>query len=144
MAQGSLQSNVIPTEGKATLNLRLLNTTTPEQARRHVATAAGPGVEVEIAYAQPASPYASTHSEAWSRLTQAVEHTWPEALVTPYLMMACSDSRHYSAICRDVYKFSAMDLDKEHRALLHNHNERVPLSTVEKCVEFFTRLIRSL
>ena len=64
--------------------------------------------------------------------------------ITPYLMIACSDSRHFSEICRNVYKFSAMALSGEQRGLIHNDDERVELPTVAKTVEFFTRLIQKL
>lgn len=145
MAHGSKQGNVMPTEAVATANLRLLNTESPADALEHLRRAVNdPEIAVEDAGSQPASPYASTDNENWAALAAAVQHTWPEAIVTPYLMMACSDSRHFSAICRDVYKFSAMDMDKEHRGLLHNHNERVAPATVHKAVEFFTRLLRTV
>ena len=77
-------------------------------------------------------------------LSQAVSETWPDAIVTPYLMIACSDSRHFSAICQDVFKFSAMALSAEQRGLIHNDNERIPVETVGKTVEFFTRLVQKL
>ena len=60
------------------------------------------------------------------------------------MIIACSDSRHYSAICRDVYKFSAMQLSKEQRDMIHNDNERIPLATIGKTVEFYLRIVQTL
>lgn len=78
-------------------------------------------------------------------MAQAIRHTWGEdVIVSPYLMMACSDSRHYSRICRNVFKFSAVAMTKEQRALIHNENERISVEKVWESVEFFTRLIRYL
>ena len=145
MARGSKQSNVMPNEATATANLRLINTTTVEQAADHLRRAIGEdAVEVRVLHGTNASPYADLSGAGWQTLSQAVAETWPDAIVTPYLMIACSDSRHFSAICTDVFKFSAMALSAEQRGLIHNDNERVPVETVGKTVEFFTRLIQKL
>ena len=93
-------------------------------------------MEVKVTYAQNASPYASAEDANWETLAKAVGDTWQGSIVSPYLMMACSDSRHFSAICRDVYKFSAMALSKEQRGLIHNNDERIPVREIAKTVEF--------
>ena len=146
MAQGSKQANVIPSAATAVANLRLLNTTKPEDARIHFEKVIrDPDVRVEILNCQEASPYADPSCGEFAAMAQAIRHTWGEdVIVSPYLMMACSDSRHYSRICRNVFKFSAVAMTKEQRALIHNENERISVEKVWESVEFFTRLIRYL
>lgn len=145
MAEGSKQANVLPNEAKATVNLRLINSTTTEDALRHLEKVIhDPEVEVKLLDGMNASPYADTESDAYRLLAQAVAETWQGCIVSPYLMIACSDSRHFSKICDNVFKFSAMQLSKAQRALIHNDNERIPVSEIAKTVEFFTRLIQSL
>ncbi len=146
MAEGSRQSNVIPSQASAVVNLRLINTTTPEAARQRLEKIIrDPSVRVEVLCGQEASPYADPSCEEYAAMARAIRHTWGDrTIVSPYLMIACSDSRHYSRICRNVFKFSCMALSKEQRALIHNEDERIPVKTIGDCVEFYNRLVRYL
>ena len=144
MAQGSKQGNVLPNVATARVNMRLLNNTTPDRALARLQSLCAPDTTCRYTVCREASPYASTESDAWRKVEKAAGDTWTDAIVSPYLMIAGSDSRHFSRICRDVYKFSAMALSKEERGLIHNDNERIPLEKIDRTVEFFHRLIIQL
>ncbi len=146
MAQGSKQANVIPNVATAVANMRLVNTTSLQDVKRHFEKAIhDPKVQVEVLYGQEASPYGDPACAQYAAMAQAIRHTWgQDVIVSPYLMIACSDSRHYSRICKNVFKFSAMALSKEQRDLIHNDNERIPVQKIHECVEFYTRLVQYL
>jgi carboxypeptidase PM20D1 len=69
---------------------------------------------------------------------------WPDAVVSPYLMIAGTDSRHFHAICENVLRFAPMEITKEELNLIHSNNERIPVNSVLKCVETYIKLIRRL
>ena len=69
-------------------------------------------------------------------------NTWRGCIVSPYLMVQCSDSRHYRDLSDHVYRFSAMDLTSEERKTIHGNNERVRIEAAESAVEFYLRLMR--
>lgn len=146
MAEGSKQINVLPGAATAGVNLRLINLDTTEQAVEHMKKAINnPDVEITLRDGMNASPYADPDGTNFKTIATAIRQTWGEdVIVSPYLMVACSDSRHYAGFCKDVFKFSAMALTKAQRGLIHNDDERIPVTEIAKTVEFYTRLLKLL
>ena len=143
--QGSKGVNVIPPVAKIVSNHRIIPGETMdsvlEKIKRNVNDEK---VNVSIIDGMNPSRISSTSCDAWNTVREAVGETWQEAIVSPYLMLACSDSRHWGEISDKVYRFSPMALSKEERATIHGNNERIPLATVAKTVEFYIRLMKKL
>ena len=85
-----------------------------------------------------------TDCEGWQVVSNACAGTWPGCIVSPYLMVQCSDSRHYGIISDKVYRFSAQDMTAEERAMIHGNNERIRLEVICRTVEFFIRVMQQL
>ncbi len=139
---GSPENNVLPAKASVGFNLRIINGESCEEAEQRVRNAVDdPDVTVRRLYAAEPSEYSETSGEAWERLTGVIKRTWPKAVVSPYLMLAASDSRHYDRISRNVYRFCPLELSKEERSTIHGVNERIPTWKAVKCAEFYVRLI---
>ena len=142
--EGSKGMNVIPAEAHMISNHRIIPGETVDEVVSLVEkTVEGTGVKVRKIEGTNPSVVSRTDCEAWERVKRAVGETWQGVIVSPYLMVACSDSRHWGVLSDKVYRFSAMQLSKEERATIHGNNERLPVETVGKIVEFYIRLIKN-
>ena len=140
--EGSTARNVIPPEATMVSNMRLNPQDTVESALAYLRKVVGdPAVEISAIEGAEPSPISETDCAAWDKVAAAVAETWRGCVVAPYLMVQCSDSRHYRDLSNHVYRFSAMDLTAEERKTIHGNNERIRLETAHRAVEFYIRLM---
>ena len=140
---GSPENNVLPAKASVGFNLRVINGESCDEAEARVRDAVSdPDITVRRIYAAEPSKYSETSGEAWDKLTGVIKRTWPKTVVSPYLMLAASDSLHYDRISDHVYRFCPLELSKEERGTIHGVNERIPTWKAVKCTEFYVRLIR--
>ena len=144
MMEGSTARNVIPTEASLVSNMRLNPADSVAGALEYLNKVVDDDtVKITTLDAFEPSRISTTDCAGWEKLASAVASTWDGCIVTPYLMVQCSDSRHYGRISDKVFRFSAMDLTKEERSTIHGNNERIRLETVGKAAEFYLRLLKS-
>ncbi|MBR4116980.1 MAG: M20/M25/M40 family metallo-hydrolase [Clostridia bacterium] len=142
-AQGSDAFNVIPPIASLVSNIRLNPCDTMDSALEYLnKTVDNEAIEITAIGGMNPSRISETNCEAWDKVASAVASTWQGCIVSPYLMVQCSDSRHYGRISDKVYRFSAMALTTEERATIHGNNERIPVETIHKAVEFYIRLMK--
>ncbi len=140
--EGSSARNVIPPEAKMVANMRLNPADSVASALAYLKKTVGDeAVEITALESQEPSRISEVNCAAFDTVAAAVAETWPGCIVTPYLMVQCSDSRHWGRISDRVYRFSAMDLTSQERATIHGNNEKIRLETIGKAVEFYTRLM---
>ena len=142
-AKGSAASNVIPPEASFVSNMRLNPADTMDSALQYLKkTVNDDRVEITKIHGMNPSRISQTDCEAYDKVASSVVSTWKGCIAAPYLMMQCSDSRHYGRISDKVYRFSAMDLTSEERATIHGNNERIRVETAVKAAEFYVRLMK--
>ena len=143
--KGSKAPNVIPPTASMVSNLRLNPADSIESAVAYIRRVIGDeDVKITKLTGMEPSPISRTDCEGWQIVANACAGTWKGCIVSPYLMVQCSDSRHYGEISDRVYRFSAMDMTAEERHSIHGNDERIRLEVIPRAVEFFMRVMKQL
>ena len=143
--EGSQGMNVIPAKAKIIANLRILPGETMETTLTHLKKAVkDPDISITKIDGMNPSVISNTESLGFTKISSAISDVWCDAIISPYLMFACSDSRHWGRISKNVYRFSPMLLTSEDRATIHGNDEKISLDAIVKIIEFYTRLLELL
>lgn len=154
MVEGSKAANVIPERVRAVANLRLAASDPHQKALQHLTEqaikAAGKALKgkdsfklrVNQLYAHDASPSASTESTAYKLLVEAIEAVFQGVVVTPYIMLGASDSRHFCRISENVFRFSPLKMSKEELRSIHGINEHITFNQLSGVIVFYYYLVK--
>jgi carboxypeptidase PM20D1 len=90
-----------------------------------------------------ASQVSQVTSPIYENLALTVRQVFPDAVVAPYLLTGATDSRYYTTLCPNVFRFSPYKMDSELLKTIHGTNERISIENLEYMVQFYTQLIKS-
>lgn len=143
--EGSKAFNVLPPEGSIGVNCRLLNNMTSDEVVDYIkGRINNANFSFEKIESREASPTTATNTPEFKLMEDVINGIWPEAIVSPYLMTAGTDSRHFNKICKNVMRFSPIDITSEELSLIHSNDERIKIESVMKSVQFYYALIKRL
>ena len=142
---GSPADNVLATEARAVVNVRLAVGDDREQLRaRLTRLLKGLDVELEAVEGNDPPPVSRTDNAAWAHLGRAIaalETPGETVRVVPYVQTGATDSRHFTRISDSVYRFSPLKMSRPQRDSIHAPNEWVEADWLERGVAFHRWLI---
>lgn len=142
---GSPAHNVIASSATAAVNLRILVGDTVASATEHVRKAiADASITLRVFDAYEPSPVSPTDDPAYELLASTITEVFADAVATPYVMMAATDSRHFTAICPRVYRFTPFRMTKAQRESIHSYDEHIGVNDFLAGVRWYTRLLERL
>jgi carboxypeptidase PM20D1 len=142
---GSPAHNVIASSATAAVNLRILVGDTVASATEHVRKAvADDSIRLDVVDANEPSPVSPVDDPAFELLAATIGEEFPDAVPTPYVMMAATDARHFTAICPRVYRFTPFRMTKAQRESIHSYDEHIGVDDWLAGVRWYTRLIEGL
>lgn len=145
MLSASDAENALAERAVAVVNLRVAVGSSVREAVAHIQRAIRDD-KVRIAVTRPnePAPVSPTDSEGWRVLARTIEATFAGVIVAPYVQLGASDSRHFTRIATNVYRFTPFELTSDERKTLHAMNERMHVATFLRGIDFYSRLIQQL
>ncbi|MBX9747532.1 MAG: M20/M25/M40 family metallo-hydrolase [Hyphomonadaceae bacterium] len=144
--QGGSRPNVLPGEANAWINFRIHPRDSAadllRRARQQVADLEGVSIEWD-GEPRDATPISSTTSSSYALIAALSGAILPEAPVAPGLVLAGTDSRHYSEVAENVYRFQPILLTAEDLEMPHGLNERLSVVNFERMIRFYIGLMEA-
>ncbi len=147
LLHAGIKDNVIPGRASATVNYRLLPGDTPEDILKRAETLIADStvhLSIHDNFVEAPSPVSPFECNEFTYLQRCINTVYPDALVSPYLVLGATDGRYYYAITDKVYRFLPISMTPEDIPRLHGINERVSLKDFEGCVGFYYTLLKHL
>lgn len=137
-----IKDNVVPSKATATVNFRLLPGDDSKKVIQRITEIIN-DERVKIGHREDfvAEPSAVTPADGFgfNLVSKIVHRTMDNTIVTPFLMIGGTDSRHMELISTQVIKFSPMT----DPIGFHGIDERVSIESFGQSLWFFENLIRS-
>ena len=143
MLQAGIRPNVIPSEARAVINIRLLpgDMVTPLLAKL-AQLVNDPQIRFEILPgAGEAAPSSSLMTELYDEITRATKQQFPGAVAIPFMSPGATDS--YPLRMRSVQAYGLMPFPLTENDFLRMHadDERIPLESFRKGVDFLYTIV---
>jgi carboxypeptidase PM20D1 len=144
VVRGGVKDNVLPQSAEAMVNFRIRPGDTIESVTAHArAVIDDSGVTINsVGTSNDPLPLSSTDSDAYHALRSAAESIYPDAVVVPTLVIAGTDTHHYSAIAQNSYRFEPVRLEAADLDRIHGTDERIAVKDFVDMIRFYAALMR--
>jgi len=139
------KDNVLPGNAEATVNFRLLPGDTQASVIDHVRATVGNeriAVEPFPGNTDP-PPVTGTAGPSFKMLNRTIREIFPDVIVAPGLMVAATDSRHFTGVTDTILRFSPVRATSDDLKRFHGTNERISVEGYADMIRFYRRLIEN-
>ena len=143
MLQAGIRPNVIPSEARAVINIRLLpgDMVTPLLAKL-TQLVNDPQIRFEILPgAGEAAPSSSLMTELYDEITRATKQQFSGAVAIPFMSPGATDSHPLRMRSVQAYGLMPFPLTENDFLRMHADDERIPLESFRKGVDFLYMIV---
>jgi carboxypeptidase PM20D1 len=146
MAKGSSKDNILPSEASAVVNFRIMPGETVKSVTEYVATVINnPSIVITPlkGFGNNPSSVSVSDNQNFELIKNSIYRVTQnkDLIVTPYLVMAGTDAKHYSGLSDSIYRFAFNRLEPDTLDRVHGINEQIKVNDYVDMVRFFRELI---
>jgi len=144
MLQAGIRQNVIPSEARGVLNIRLLpgNQLSPLLGKLQQLVN-DPKIRFEVEpNAGETAPSSSLASDLYASITRVSAQEFPRAAVLPLMSTGFTDSTPLRMRSVQAYGLLPFPLTEDDLLRMHGNDERIPLDSFRKGVEFLCAVVK--
>lgn len=143
MASGSSISNVLPTHAECTVNVRILQGDTIDSVAEYLKSILPADVKIKCMGTENPRPVGSAESREFKLLEDVLSEIYDGHIkVVPSLLLGGTDSRNYTEICDNVFKFGGGYNTAEY-GQTHQIDEHIPVSVLGASIQFLTAYLKA-
>ena len=90
------------------------------------------------------SKVSSTKSPEFHTIHKTIKEVFGDIIVSPGMILATTDSRHYQKIAKNIYRFMPIQLSPDDLSMIHGANEKISIESYIKMIEFYIHLIQNI
>jgi acetylornithine deacetylase/succinyl-diaminopimelate desuccinylase-like protein len=141
--QGGIRNNVIPSDGRATFNVRILPGEDITEIVREMNRAGGEPQVTFTLNGQPeqSPPPSPVTTELFRAMESSAKIMAPQTTVIPFMSTGATDGAALRARGIPTYGILPMPLPMEDELRMHGDNERVPLPALGWATEYLYRIL---
>ena len=143
MASGSSISNVLPTHAECKVNVRILQGDTIDSVTEYLKSILPADVKIKCMGTENPRPVGSAESREFKLLENVLSEIYDGHIkVVPSLLLGGTDSRNYTEICDNVFKFGGGYNTAEY-GQTHQIDEHIPVSVLGASIQFLTAYLKA-
>lgn len=140
-----IKENVIPSCASAKVNFRILPGETGKQVEQRLRKIVNdPRVTIISIEIHEPSKIGSADAWGFKLLQQTCSEVFPDAYVSPSLMIGATDSKHFEDLSDEIYRFFPTRMNKESLSGFHGINEKIKISNYMETIVFYEQLMKDM
>jgi len=149
MFSGSSKENVLPIKATAIVNFRIMpGESIAGVIARVKRTVNDPRVQVRPeteGFSWEASSVSDSNSKSYEMLRNTILQVAADKdlIVAPYLLLGATDSRYFTGMSDNVYRFVFSKLDHDDLKRIHGTNERISVDGYLPLITFYYQLLKN-
>ncbi|MBO6759790.1 MAG: M20 family peptidase [Roseivirga sp.] len=141
--EAGIKENVIPTTARALVNFRIIPGQTAEDVMEHcLAVMDDERVKAKFyGFNTNPSPVSPMDSWGYETINRSIKQVFEATFTAPNLVIAATDSRHFSPISKNIYRFVPYHINEQNINTFHGIDEHILVEDYKNAIRFYRQLI---